>query len=52
MSTPEIVTTPVEVLDNLTHDRFELWASEPERTFVGFLGYPVSYTHLTLPTKA
>lgn len=39
MSTPEIVTTPVEVLDNLTHDRFELWLSGPERTFVGFLGY-------------
>lgn len=39
MSTPEIVTTPVEVLDNLTHDRFELWLSGPERIFVGFLGY-------------
>ena len=39
MSTPVLVTTPVEVVDNMTHERFELWTSWPERSFVGFVAY-------------
>ncbi|GAA4283878.1 GNAT family N-acetyltransferase [Brevibacterium daeguense] len=39
MKEPVLVTTPVEVVNNLTRERFELWLSGPERTFVGFLGY-------------
>lgn len=39
MEDPVLVSNPVEVVDNLSRDRFELWLSGPERTFVGFLGY-------------
>ncbi|MFB9775620.1 GNAT family N-acetyltransferase [Brevibacterium otitidis] len=39
MEDPVLVTKPVEVVDNLSRDRFELWLSGPSRTFVGFLGY-------------
>lgn len=42
MDKPVLVTTPVEVVDNMTHERFELWRSGPERTFVGFVAYQLA----------
>ncbi|WP_349828861.1 GNAT family N-acetyltransferase [Brevibacterium litoralis] len=39
---PQLVDMPVEMVRNPEHDRFELWLTEPDRTFVGFVGYSVT----------
>lgn len=46
-NTPELTNEPVEIFDNMTRDRFELWRVSPDgnedkRKFVGFVGYRVS----------
>ena len=39
MTTPKLASTPVEVVDNRTRDRFEIRLADEDATFVGFLGY-------------
>lgn len=41
MTTPKLVTTPVEVVENTDRERFEMRLAGPDGDFVGFLGYTV-----------
>lgn len=40
-TTPELPDVEVDIVDNLSRDRYELWRIEDdgERTFIGFLAY-------------
>ena len=42
MNQPQISDPQVEVVDNLSRERFELWSTGPEKLFYGFLGYRIT----------